>query len=64
MADRVKWTENASCPGCGKLAKIVFQRQPGKMIDCGLIGARPDTRPKSRISVFSFGASIAKGSRD
>jgi hypothetical protein len=34
------------------------------MIDCGLIGARPDTRPKSRISVFSFGASIAKGSRD
>jgi hypothetical protein len=48
MADRVKWTENASCPGCGKLAKIALSglvgegHQDGLRVERGASGFRTE----------------------
>jgi hypothetical protein len=29
MTNRVQWTENVSCPGCGKMGKIIFSGPSG-----------------------------------
>jgi hypothetical protein len=48
MASRVEWTENVSCPGCGKMGKIIFSGPGGSgrdgqdRVERGLSGFRTE----------------------